>query len=67
MLGVLEVVEYSLKERFNMRCYQVSYLRLQDVIGVCLSYCCLSGTTPGIISAFEDVILDGFETKHVTG
>ena len=28
------------------------YLRLQDVIGVCLSYCCLSGTTPGIISAF---------------
>ena len=25
--------------------HQVSYLRLQDVIGVCLSYCCLSGTT----------------------
>ena len=48
MLGCLEVVEYSLKERFNMKyLHQVSYLRLQDVIGVCLSYCCLSGTTPG--------------------
>ena len=46
MLGCLEVVEYSLKERFNMKyLHQVSYLRLQDVIGVCLSYYCLSGTT----------------------
>ena len=45
MLGVLEVVEYSLKERFKIKyLHQVSYLRLQDVIGVCLSYCCLSGT-----------------------
>ena len=45
MLGCLEVVEYSLKERFNMKyLHQVSYLRLQDEIGVCLSYCCLSGT-----------------------
>ena len=53
LLGCLEVVEYSLKERFNMKyLHQVPYLRLQDVIGVCLSYCCLSGTTPGIISAF---------------
>ena len=53
MLGCLEVVEYSIKERFNMKyMHQVSYLRLQDVIGVCLSYCCLSGTTPGIMSAF---------------
>ena len=32
--------------------HQVSYLRLKDVINVCISYCCLSGTTPGIISAF---------------
>ena len=39
MLGCLEVVEYSLKERFNMTyLHQVLYLRLQDVIGVCLSY-----------------------------
>ena len=46
MLGCLEVVEYSLKERFNMKyLHQVSYLRLQDVIGVCLSYYFLSGTT----------------------
>ena len=46
MLGCLEVVEYSLKERFNMKyLHPVSYLRLQDVIGVCLSYYCLSGTT----------------------
>ena len=53
MLGCLEVVEYSLKERFNKKyLHHVSYLHLQDVIGVCLSYCCLSGTTPGIISAF---------------
>ena len=53
MLGCLEVVEYSLKERLNIKyLHQVSYLRLQDVIGVCLSYCCLSGTTPGTISAF---------------
>ena len=53
MLGCLEVVECSLKERFSMKyLHQVSYLRLQDVIGVCLSYCYLSGTTPGIISAF---------------
>jgi len=38
MLGCLEVVEYSLKERFNMKyLHQVSYLRLQDVIGVCLA------------------------------
>ena len=43
---MLEVVEYSLKERFDMKyLHQVSYLRLQDVIGVCPSYCCLSGTT----------------------
>ena len=48
MLGCLEVVEYSLKERFNIKyLHQVSYLPLQDVIGVCLSYCCLSGTTQG--------------------
>ena len=34
---MLEVVEYSFKERFNMKyLHQVSYLRLQDVIGVCL-------------------------------
>ena len=72
MLGCLEVVEYSLKEWFNMkhlhqvslsafaRCiwcvpiillsiwYNTRYhicVCLQDVIGVCLSYCCLSGTT----------------------
>ena len=46
MLGVLEVVEYSLNERFNIKYLnQVSYLRLQHVIGVCLSYCCPSGTT----------------------
>ena len=32
--------------------HHVSYLRLQDVIGARLLYCCLSGTTPGIISAF---------------
>ena len=45
MLGVLEVVEYSLKERFDIKyLHQVSYLRLQDVIGVCLSYYCLSST-----------------------
>ena len=25
--------------------HQVSYLRLRDELGVCLSYCCLSGTT----------------------
>ena len=44
MLGCLEVVEYSLKERVNMKhLHQVSCLRLQDVMGVCLSYCCLSG------------------------
>ena len=43
---MLEVVEYSLKERFDMKyLHQVSYLRLQDVIGLCPSYCCLSGTT----------------------
>ena len=37
MLGCLEVVEYSLKERFNMKyLHQVSYLRLQDEIGVFL-------------------------------
>ena len=31
MLGCLEVVEYSLKERFNMKyLHQVSHLRLQD-------------------------------------
>ena len=53
ILGCLEVVEYSLKERFNVKyLHHVSYLRLQDVIGARLSYCCLSGTTPGIISAF---------------
>ena len=53
MSGCLEVVEYSLKEGFDMKyLHQVSYLRLQDVISVCLSYCRLSGTTPGIISAF---------------
>ena len=39
MLGCLEVVEYSLKERFNMKyLHKVSYLRLQDLIGVCRSY-----------------------------
>ena len=43
---MLEFVEYSLKERFDMKyLHQVSYLRSQDVVGVCLSYCCLSGTT----------------------
>ena len=47
---MLEVVEYSLKERFNMKyLHQVSYLRLQDVVGVCLSYCCLSGTTCALV------------------
>ena len=46
MLGCLEVVEYSLKERFDMKyLHQASYLRLQDEIGVRLSYYCLSGTT----------------------
>ena len=25
--------------------HQVSHLRLRDELGVCLSYCCLSGTT----------------------
>ena len=52
-LGVLEVEEYLLKERFDTKyLHQVSYLRdaygvgvLQDVVGVCSSYCCLSGTT----------------------
>ena len=35
MLGCLEVIEYSLKERFNIKKnHQVSYLRLQDEIGV---------------------------------
>ena len=49
---MLEVVEYSLKERFNTKyVHQVSYLRdaygigvLLNIVGV-LSYCCLSGTT----------------------
>ena len=46
MLGCLEFIEYSLKERFNMKyLHTVSYLCLQDVIGVCQSYCCQSGTT----------------------
>ena len=52
-LGELEVEEYLLKERFDTRyLHQVSYLRdahgvgvLQDVVGVCSSCCCLSGTT----------------------
>ena len=39
MLGCLEVVEYSLKERVNMKyLHQVSNLRLQDAIGVFPSY-----------------------------
>ena len=54
---MLEVVEYSLKERFDMKyLHQVSYLRLQDVIGVCLSYCCLSGTTQVSYLRLQDVI-----------
>ena len=53
MLGCLEVGEYSVKERFNMEyVHQVSYLRLQDVIGVCLSYYCISGTTC-VLVAFQ--------------
>ena len=52
-LGVLAVEEYLLKERFDTKyLHQVSYLRdaygigiLQDVVGVCSSYCGLSGTT----------------------
>ena len=32
--------------------HQVSYLRLQDVIGVCLSYCCLSSTTCVLVLPF---------------
>ena len=50
---MLEVDEYLLKERFDIKyLHQVSYLRdaygtgvLQDVIGMCSSYCYLSGTT----------------------
>ena len=43
---MLEVVEHSLKEPFDMKyLHLVSYLRLQDVIGVCLPYCILSGIT----------------------
>ena len=54
MLGCLGFVEYSLKERFNMKyLHQVSYLRLQDVIGVCLSYCCLSGTTTCVLVVIQ--------------
>ena len=50
MLGCLGFVEYSLKERFNMKyLHQVSYLRLQDVIGVCLSFFCLSDTTCALV------------------
>ena len=37
---MLEVDEYLLKERFDMKYFRV----LQDVIGVRPSYCCLSGT-----------------------
>ena len=40
------VVWKSFKKRFSVKyLHQVSYLRLQDVIGVCLSYSCPSGTT----------------------
>ena len=50
---MLEVEEYLLKERFDTKyLHQVSYLldaygvgALQDVVGVCSSHCCLSGTT----------------------
>ena len=52
------VVEYSLKERFDMKyLHQVSYLRLQDVIGVCPSYCCLSGTTCVLVYPVQRVCL----------
>ena len=52
-LGVLEVEEYLLMERFDTKyLHQVSYLRdeygvgvLQGVVGVCSSYCCPSSTT----------------------
>ena len=36
--------------------HQVSYLRLQDVIGVCLSYYCLSGTTC-VLVLYDNTIL----------
>ena len=29
--------------------HQVSYLRLRDELGACLSYCCLSGTTSVLV------------------
>ena len=59
---MLEVDEYSLKERFDMKySHQVSYLRdaygvdkhrvclvfCKIYFGVCPSYCCLSGTMCG--------------------
>ena len=43
--GVWEVVEYSLKERFHTK--------LQDVIGVCPSYCCLHSTTCVLVIYIE--------------
>ena len=51
---MMEVEEDLLKDRFDTKylLHQVSYLCdaygvgvLQDVIGVCSSYCCLSDTT----------------------
>ena len=58
----MEVEEYLLKERCNTKyLHQVSYLGdtdgvgvLQDVVSVCSSYGCLSGTTcvPVIVQYF---------------
>ena len=52
MLGCLEVVDYSLQERFNMKySHQVS-LSAFARCNWCVPIILLSGTTPGIISAF---------------
>ena len=64
---MLEIEEYLLKERLDTKyLHQVSYLLdaygvglLQDVVGVCSSYCCLSGTTcvPAIVKYITKSLL----------
>ena len=44
--------------------HQVSYLRLQDEIGVCLSYCCLSGTTCVLVVQYTAIWYNVY-TCHV--
>ena len=57
---MLEVDEYLLKERFDTKYFGV----LQDEVGVCPSYCCVSGACVPVIVQYITTSLLVLSTSY---